>query len=470
MKKIITAALLFLALTSIKAQTIIYVSSSATGTNNGTSWTNAYPKLYNALLVAPFNSQIWVKQGTYYPTSLNPQLEYNRGTTLQMKNGVSIYGGFAGTETILTQRDWKKNITILSGDIGIPNNKFDNASRIISNVNLDNTAILDGFTITGAYSINNYPIYPDGGGMYNDQSSPTLRNLIFSANEVFGYGGGMANGKVIGTAATCNPVMTNVIFENNKATNGGGIYNSNSNPTIKNAIFVNNFALQNGGAISNYNCGSIVYVNATIHGNTANVGGGISNDGNASGVSSPTFSNCIVWANSAPTNSQIYNGPTSDPSISNCNIQGGFSGPNNINADPKFVFPGTYKGLDGYYFTSDDGLTIKNTSPCLDAGESIFLAPEPTDIQGFQRNTVYDIGAYEARIITSQTSGNWENITTWLNSIIPTKNEYAIVNQGHTVTVNSTTQYPNTTADVAKEVTVKGTLKLNATSKVNLGY
>jgi hypothetical protein len=80
------------------------------------------------------------------------------------------------------------------------------------------------------------------------------------------------------------------------------------------------------------------------------------------------------------------------------------------------------------------------------------------------------MGAYEARIIVSQNSGNWENTTTWLNALVPTKYDYTTINTGHQVTVNNTTQYPNTTADVAKSITVKGTLKFNANSKANLGY
>lgn len=68
-----------------------------------------------------------------------------------MKNGVSIYGGFAGTENILSQRDWNSNSTILSGDIGTINNITDNSNHVVSNLNLDNTAVLDGFVVRDGY-------------------------------------------------------------------------------------------------------------------------------------------------------------------------------------------------------------------------------------------------------------------------------------------------------------------------------
>ena len=482
MKKIITTALLFLAFTNIQAQNIIYVSSTATGANAGFNWTNAYTTLIDALNSLPSvptsSYQIWVKSGTYYPSKNN-----NRSESLSLKNNVAIYGGFVGNETVLTQRDWKKNLTILSGDIGTSGVETDNSSTILFNTNaINNTAILDGFTITRAYSKNTYPIKSDGGGMYlQGGASPTLRNLIFLNNQAFGYGGGMCN---INTSSTNTsnptaPIMTNIVFDGNSANNGGGMFNFYSNPIVKNALFINNVASGDGGAINNINCLAVRFANVTVYNNSANfgngansgAGGGVSNYGYLGDACIPSFQNCIFWGNSASTvgNSQISNTGSTDIDISNCDVQGGASGPSNIDADPNFVQPTLPKGADGYYFTGDDGLTLKKTSSCIDAGGSFIPVPV-TDITGFPRNTTSDIGSYEVRIITSLNSGAWETASTWLNALIPTKNEYTIVNSGHIITVNNTTQYPNATADVAKEITVKGTLRLNASSKANIGY
>jgi hypothetical protein len=88
--------------------------------------------------------------------------------------------------------------TILSGDVGTEGNDTDNSYHVFYHplgTALDNTAILDGFTITGGNADGDYP-HERGGGMYNDASSPTLTNCTFAGNSAggrYGYGGGMYN-------------------------------------------------------------------------------------------------------------------------------------------------------------------------------------------------------------------------------------------------------------------------------------
>lgn len=183
-----------------------YVNSAVASSGDGGSWATAFKTLQEALAAANTCSnitQIWVAAGTYKPTTDN-----DRNASFVMKNGVAIYGGFAGTETQLSQRNWATNVTILSGDLSgddvvsgsgatlsITNNG-DNSLHVIFNYNnsLDGTAVLDGFTIKGG-NANDISLFPNylGGGMINRNSSPIITNCIFSENSDRNFGGGMYN-------------------------------------------------------------------------------------------------------------------------------------------------------------------------------------------------------------------------------------------------------------------------------------
>ena len=159
--------------------TVVYVDSTAAGANDGTTWVDAYTDLQTALVSAPLCTlvtQIWVAQGTYLPTS-----GVDRSVTFQLVDGLAIYGGFDGTETDRSQRDIDLNVTILSGDIGTPADSSDNSYHVVTGSGTDATAVLDGFTITRGQADGANPDWW-GGGMHNDGGSPTLVNLVFSAN------------------------------------------------------------------------------------------------------------------------------------------------------------------------------------------------------------------------------------------------------------------------------------------------
>ena len=76
---------------------ICYVKSDASGKNDGSSWENAFTDLQSALGSSDC-PEIWVATGTYKPTSGT-----DRTASFVLKNGVAIYGGFAGTETDMSR-------------------------------------------------------------------------------------------------------------------------------------------------------------------------------------------------------------------------------------------------------------------------------------------------------------------------------------------------------------------------------
>src|SRR4051812_35299283 len=112
MKKFLSIAVLCALANFIQASTTIYVKANAGGSNTGSDWTNAFTNLQDGIAASTTGDQIWVAAGTYKPTTTGDE-----SIAFSLPSGVSIYGGFAGTETLLTQRNWVSNQTILSGDI-----------------------------------------------------------------------------------------------------------------------------------------------------------------------------------------------------------------------------------------------------------------------------------------------------------------------------------------------------------------
>jgi predicted outer membrane repeat protein len=277
---------------------------------NPNSWADACD-LQAALTTAVATNEIWVEAGTYKPTTTT-----NRTISFVLKNGVGIYGGFAGTETALDQRDWAGNPTILSGDIGVTGDNSENSYHVVYGTALSATTILDGFTITaGNANSNSGNQNNSGGGLFNDtNSSPMLSNLTFSANSA-GFGGGMFNfnhssptlnevtfsensayiGGGIDSYFYSNPTLTNVTFSGNTATDGGGMYNENNcSPILTNVTFLSNSSASWGGGMYNTNSNPTLTA-VTFSDNLANYGGGMFNDNN----SSPTLTNVTFSTNSA---------------------------------------------------------------------------------------------------------------------------------------------------------------------------
>ncbi|RPJ25142.1 MAG: CSLREA domain-containing protein, partial [Chloroflexi bacterium] len=406
-----------------------YVKSDATGANNGSSWTNAYTDLQSALSAASSGDEIWVAAGIYKPTT-----GADRTSSFVLKNGVPVFGGFAGTETFAAQRDSETHVTILSGDIGITGDNSDNSYHVVIGSNTDHSAILEGFTITGG----NANVSPDinGGGMYNYRGSPTIVNVIFSGNSAAFFGGGMYNGgqewDLLPNGS--HPSLTNVIFDGNSAQEGGGMQNFYySHPVLTNVTFSNNTATRAGGGMENFHYGSPTLTNVTFSGNIGgHAGGGISNwdhsdptltnvtfhantvteigGGMANGfASNPTLKNVTINANQANqgggiynegytiiSNSILYGNPGGEiynaggaANVTYSSVQGGYAGIGNLDADPLL---GPLQDNSGFTQTMALGVG----SPAIDAGDDVNCPA--TDQRGFPRPQAgqCDMGAYES--------------------------------------------------------------------------
>ena len=329
-------------------KTIIYVDDDAAGANDGSSWENAYTFLQEALADANDSKkpvEIRVAQGTYKPNEglvAIPEFDW-RTTTFQLINDVTIKGGYAGIGgEDPNARDIRIYETVLSGDLNgdyNPNfaNNSENSYHVVTGSGTDDSAVLDGLTITAGNA--NYSS-PDmrGGGMYNDSGNPTVTNCTFISNSAGDSGGGIYNG------GGSNPTLTNCKFIRNWSIGGAGIYNLNSDPTLIDCMYTENsnvgdyiIEIQDlrGGTMFNENSEPNL-INCTFKANqsigmwnqasdptlincvfSANEGCGMLNR-----WSSPILTGCIFSGNFAQRGSGMCNSENSEPRIANSIFSG----------------------------------------------------------------------------------------------------------------------------------------------------
>jgi len=391
-------------------QRVVYVNAgNAAGPWDGKSWATAYRDLQEALQAAQPGEEIWVAGGTYKPTDGT-----DRTASFRLKPGVALYGGFDGTETRRDQRNWEKNRTTLSGDIGQAGDAGDNSYHVVTGAD---GATLDGFIVTGG-NASGIPrragqhLTPGlivsgrfddvGGGMLNVACAPAVINCIFEGNTA-GKGGAMYNmsarrpgpggpqpaprvvnctfrqnrsggrGGAVANDLRTSPTFVGCIFvENATGGKGGGMYNDfTCSPTLKNCVFAQNSA-RRGGGMANDGSSCPVLINCTFTGNYAeDLGGAIYNGTYAAGTppNSPTIVNCILWGNITPCGpKEISNWHEDCPTVTYCDVEGGYEGEGNISADPLLRAP-------------DNGdWHLSPGSPCIDIGNAA-AAPD-TDIDG----------------------------------------------------------------------------------------
>lgn len=262
----------------------IYVNSSATGANDGSSWTDAYTDLQSAFTAASSGDEIWVAAGTYKPTT-----DTDRTVSFVLKNGIALYGGFAGTETLLAERDFETNITVLSGEIGVEADNSDNTLHVLLAENLDSPTTVDGFTIQDGNAFEFGFFTERGGGLYSSHSSLILKNLIFSNSSAY-EGGGLYN-NYSDVSLTDVVIRDNTAFSGWDDGEGGGMGNSFSNLTLTRVIFSNNHAPRSGGGMSIFDS-QVTLDDVVFDNNEAGYrGGGIDSSSSNLFLQNVTFSN-----------------------------------------------------------------------------------------------------------------------------------------------------------------------------------
>jgi len=128
MKSIYLLLLALLSSAGVAQARIVYVNAAATGANNGTSWANAYTDLSTALVNTLTNDSLWIAAGTYVPSNVGTR---DAAFVFDQAKNLTLFGGFAGTETNVNQRNPTANPTILSGDRGAVGNNSDNCYNVV---------------------------------------------------------------------------------------------------------------------------------------------------------------------------------------------------------------------------------------------------------------------------------------------------------------------------------------------------
>jgi len=208
MKNIILFLTIF-ATISVSAQ--IHVAPTASGAGNGSNWANA-STLENAISTATNGTSIWLRAGTYNLTS-----------TLMVPNGVRVFGGFAGTEAQIGQRNFAVNKTILD------------AQHQFGAVHLNAQAVLNGVTVQNGVA--NSSSRMNGGGVLMEAGSKI--EYCYIINNVATNNGG-------GIYVVANAEVFNSVIANNRAGNSGlAIYGDDV--LFRNNTVVDNSALNCDG-------------------------------------------------------------------------------------------------------------------------------------------------------------------------------------------------------------------------------
>jgi hypothetical protein len=424
---------------NISAQPIVYVTQNGAGTMDGSSWGNALPgtSLQTTINTTSTPKQIWVATGIYKPSAAPPDIFVPAGSpgtrdqAFSLRNGVQVYGGFAGSESLLSQRDVPGHPTTLSGNIGDPDQVSDNCFHVVISASNDNTAILDGFIVRdGNANVNDVPVFFNGqstlrynaGGVYLLSSTAIIRNTIIRSCNAVNGGGGM-------TDKGGSPTFENRVFTGNSANAGGGYLDAESaDMQFQNCVFYKNSAQLTGAGMQINSGAHLVLRNCTFAKNTAQVNGGAYFN-----TSDPEVTNCIFFENTV--NGNFENG-SANPSINYSLLQTAHAGQNNIVSDPRFADIDDGDGADDKWFTSDDGLQLLDISPAINSGTSVNATA--TDITGKTRLLGYavDRGAYESdfcfsgtRLYVSSaalglsTGSSWENAFTNVSAALYAANQ-----------------------------------------------
>ena len=287
---------------------IWYVDRDASAGGDGTSWARAFQTIQPGIdaAFADGGGEVWVAEGVY--------AEERAGTdgALVMRENVNLYGGFSGTETQRTGRDWVSHETVIDGAYAASGSA---AAYVILGAS---STCLDGFVIRGA---------ANSGIRLLHCTAASIQACRLMSNGAAYYGGGL------NASGSSGIQVTACSFERNVGTSGGGVcLYSCTNCTLAYCTFTENSAESEGGGAYFYACegpevlhcswtnntsqdgsgGAVYFRNANtvrfqgcrFEGNQAKSGGAVYDEGPAYidtcyPNECPIFASCVFWNNTA---------------------------------------------------------------------------------------------------------------------------------------------------------------------------
>lgn len=412
----------------VNAQNVIYVNQNATGNNDGTSWADAYVLLESAVTSATPNTDIWIASGTYKP---NLPGGSRFSTFLISQPNIGLYGGFAGTETQLSQRIYGQNETILSGDLNGNDNanieyfeptRLDNSYCVIRILNLSDGIVLDRLTITGGHS--NAANNVDGAGIRVGTTDLTVTDCKIYRNVARNRGAGiyLSLGGGNGTQRTFE--IKRCQFIENLSREGAGIHftedtNDALNFRVRNSLFLRN-KTTNIGDPGNSGSSCFFSSNGNYAGDWTNNTSAFNTDDGTfhSGLQSVINQRTTLTVSSPATNGQtffiynsifynntVFNGNplpglgfnnSSTPlfNISHSTDEGGFA---NTLTSAGHTWTAVNTSNPQFLNTSNDNFRLSGASPARDTG-NVNAPFGSLDVEHNPRNQGFTIdrGAYEA--------------------------------------------------------------------------
>lgn len=282
---------------------IIHVLQSAPPGGDGQSWDTAFNSLAEAMNGASCDSVFWIGAGVYTPDLAGQ----DKTQSFQVMGKMELYGGFAGGETSLEQRDPTSNMTVLSGDLNGDDgpgfqNRDDNAETVVR-VTAAEDVVIDGIVVTGGESqsngagvlvddsseltlivgctlLENRAPWARGGAIYTDAESTTISDCTIVHN-MARWGGGIY--------ADHGAQIVGCTIEGNEADDGGGIYAAGMAIVVSNCAILGNVAEDAGGGIRE-DSWQFAMDNTEVAANEASHGAGIFLDGEGGLIESCVFS------------------------------------------------------------------------------------------------------------------------------------------------------------------------------------